>query len=64
MDVWLIYRITLSHLDKKTEKFEPIEYCDTEEDARKYQKLFDLQVPADLKDRISHRHIMCGRSLQ
>jgi hypothetical protein len=55
MDIWLIYRI-FRNQDLKTVRIASVEYCTNEVDARKYTKLFDLQVPSDLRDKVSHKY--------
>ncbi len=55
MDIWLIYRIFKNPESNRNERIESVEYCTNEVDARKYTKLFDLQVPADLRDKVSHK---------
>lgn len=54
MDIWLIYRkITINGISK----IKPIEYCTSEEEAAKFHKLFNLQIPVDLKNKLSHHYI-------
>jgi hypothetical protein len=55
MDIWLIYRI-FRNQELRTVRMESVEYCNNEADARKYTKLFDLQVPSDLRDKVSHKY--------
>lgn len=55
MDIWIIYRQTKNADNHQVEKIQPIEYCPNETDARKYARLFDLQVPIDRKDYVSHK---------
>jgi hypothetical protein len=55
MDIWLIYRIFKNPESNRNERIESVEYCTNEVDARKYTKLFDLQVPTDLRDKVSHK---------
>lgn len=56
MDIWVIYRIIKNHDTGRIDKIETIEYASNEAEARKYSRLFDLQVPIDLKDKISHKY--------
>lgn len=56
MEIWLIYRIFKNPELGKAERIESVEYCVSEVDARKYTKLFDLQVPIDLRDKVSHKY--------
>lgn len=56
MDVWLIYRQFKNPDTGRVEKIESVEYCSNEADARKYSRLFDLQTPLDLRDKISHKY--------
>lgn len=53
MEAWLIYRM-LHNLDGTLEKIQPLELCKTENEAMRFKKLFDLQTPMDLKDKITH----------
>lgn len=55
MEVWLIYR-TIKTPDGKIDKIQSVEYCSNERDAQKYSRLFDLQTPMDLRDRIHHKY--------
>jgi hypothetical protein len=57
MEIWLIYRTFKNITTGKIDRIEPIEYCKSENEAAKYAKLFDLQRPVDLRDRISHKYI-------
>ena len=57
MDVWLIYRI-FKNAENRVERIESVEYCLSEADARKYSRLFDLQTPIDLRDKISHKYFL------
>jgi hypothetical protein len=57
MDVWLIYRIIKS-ADNSVSRIESVEYCLSEAEARKYSRLFDLQTPIDLRDKISHKYFV------
>lgn len=56
MDIWLIYRIIKNPDTGRIENIIPIEYYNNEADARKYTKLFDLQTPVDLKNKVSHKY--------
>lgn len=55
MSVWIIYK---QLLEKRglVKTVEVIETCPTEQDAMKYSKLYNLQVPGDLKDRINYHY--------
>jgi hypothetical protein len=56
MDIWMIYRIFKNpEINTKIDRIESVEYCTSEVDARKYSKLFDLQIPVDLRDKVSHK---------
>jgi hypothetical protein len=58
MDVWLIYRVFKNLDTGRADRIESVEYCLSDADARKYSRLFDLQTPTDLKDRIQHKYYM------
>ena len=53
MYIYLIFR--LRKKNGQIDRLEPVEYCVSEADVKKYTRLFDLQVPSDLKEKISHR---------
>lgn len=55
MDIWAVYRMIKNTETGKIEKIKVVEYFNNETEARKYSRLFDLQTPSDLKDRVSHK---------
>jgi len=54
MDIWVIYRQCVNSESGNIKWIKPIEFCKSNDEARKYARLFDLQTPIDLKDKISH----------
>lgn len=56
MEICVTYKVITNHNSGKIERIVPVEFCSSERDAAKYIKLFDLQTPADLKDKVRHRY--------
>lgn len=55
MDIYVIYKMLTNPETGKVEKLTTVEYCKSQVEAQKYARLFELQTPADLKDRILYR---------
>lgn len=55
MEVWLIYRCILASDSDVLLKMTPIEYCRSKDEATKFARLFDLQLPVDLRNTVYHK---------
>lgn len=55
MDVFVIYKMILHPETRQVMKLSTVEYCKSKDEAHKFTRLFELQTPTDLKNKISYR---------
>ncbi len=59
MDVFMIYREQYADSSQSAvEELTPIDFVKTEKEAYSFTKLFNLQLPHDLRDRMNHKFIV------